>query len=124
MSSKPRFGMVLEYVADIEAAARFYTEVVGLEVERSHPMYVQFSNFAIAGDESLTGGRERELYWIVDDAQAAFNELAPKVDISLPLEQKPFGKVFGIKDPSGQPIYILEWARQRPRQAVGAQGSE
>ena len=119
MSSKPKFGMVLEYVTDIEAAARFYTDVLGLEVERSHPTFVQFSNFAIASDESLGGSRERELYWIVEDAQAAFEELSQKVEVSLPLEQKPFGKVFGIKDPSGQPIYLLEWARQRPSQAVG-----
>jgi len=120
MSSKPEFGMVLEYVTDIEAAARFYTEVIGLEVERSHPTFVQFHNFAIASDESLGGSRERELYWIVDDAQAAFDELAPKAEVGLPLQEKPFGKVFGLKDPSGQPIYILEWARVRPSQAARA----
>jgi catechol 2,3-dioxygenase-like lactoylglutathione lyase family enzyme len=118
MSIKPRFGFVIEYVKDVEAAKRFYVDVLGLEVERYHPTFVQFDTFAIAGDEPMAGNGEPELYWLVDDAEAAFSELSQKAEVTLPLKQVPFGKVFGIKDPVGRPRYLLELAKDRPSQRV------
>ena len=119
MNNPPKFGFILEYVTDIEAAQRYYVEVLGFEVERAHPVFVQFKDhFAIAGDESLSGTRDPEVYWLVDDAEAAFKELSPKVEIIFPLKQMSFGKVFAIKDPAGQPLYLLEFARERPSQPV------
>ncbi len=76
MSLKPRFGFVVEYVTDIEAAKRFYLDVLGLEMERYHPTFVQFGTFAIANDESMTCSRDPELYWLVDDAEEAFRDLS------------------------------------------------
>jgi predicted enzyme related to lactoylglutathione lyase len=121
MTIKVKFGFVLEYVTDIEAVKNFYVEVLGLEVERYAPVFVQFkdeagANYAIASDESMTGGREPEMYWLVDDAEAAFGELSRKADVSMPLRSLPFGKVFGIQDPTGQPQYILELSANRPSQ--------
>jgi predicted enzyme related to lactoylglutathione lyase len=123
MTIKARFGFVLEYVSDIEAVKNFYVDVLGLEVERYAPVFVQFTdkagaNYAIASDESMAGGREPEMYWLVDDAEAAFGELSKKAEVSMPLRQLPFGKVFGIKDPVGQAQYILELAANRPSQPV------
>jgi catechol 2,3-dioxygenase-like lactoylglutathione lyase family enzyme len=123
MATEPRFGFPLEYVSDIEAVRRFYVDVLGLEVEREHPTFVQFrdragANFAIASDESMGGGADLELYWLVDDAEAAFSDLSQKAEVSLPLRQMPFGKVFGIKDPAGQPRYLLERAQDRPSRRV------
>ena len=115
---KPQFGFVLEYVKDIEAAKRFYVEVLGLQMERYHPTFIQFSHFAVANDESMTGNRDPELYWLVDDAEAAFAVLGERADVSLPLKQMPYGKVFGIKNPDGRSCYLLELARERPSQAV------
>jgi catechol 2,3-dioxygenase-like lactoylglutathione lyase family enzyme len=66
---RPQFGFVLEYVKDIEAAKRFYAEVLGVQMERYHPTFIQFTHFAIANDESMTGNRDPELYWLVDDAR-------------------------------------------------------
>ena len=114
MSNKPTFGFVLEYVTDVEAAKRFYVEVLGLEVERYHPTFVQFGNFAIASDEALSGTGEPELYWLVDDAETTFKELSGKAEVTMPLQQKPFGKVFAIKDPTGRPCFLVELARNRP----------
>lgn len=119
MTTKPRFGFALEYVSDIGAAQRFYVEVLGLEVERYHPTFVQFkdqagASYAVASDESMGGRGNLELYWLVDDAEAAFSEITQKAEVSLPLKQLPFGKVFGIKDPAGQPQYLLEFAQNRP----------
>lgn len=118
MSVKPMFGFLLEYVQDIEAAKQFYVDVLGLEVQRYHPTYVQFDHFAIASDESLSGDRGPEQYWLVEDAEQAFQELSSKVEIVFPIRQMPFGKVFGIKDPAGQTLFLLEFARNRPSQAV------
>ena len=118
MSNKPTFGFFLEYVTDIEAATRFYVEVLGLEIERHHPVFVQFNHFAIASDESMSGNRDSEVYWLVDDAEATFNDFSQKAEVILPLKQLPFGKTFGIKDPAGQPLYLLEFAQNRSSQSV------
>ncbi len=118
MSIQARFEYVLEYVPDIEAAKQFYTDVLGLEVERYHPTFVQFNHFAIASDESMSGNRSPEQYWVVEDAEQAFKELSGKAEIVLPLTQKPFGKVFAIEDPAGQPLYLLEYSKNRPSQQV------
>ena len=123
MTINPRFGLAVEYVSDMAAAKRFYVDVLGLEIERDSPTFVQFkeqagANFAIAGDEPLGGLGNLELYWLVDDAEAAYRELAPQAEVSLPLKQLPFGKVFAVKDPDGQPCYLLELAQNRPSQVV------
>jgi predicted enzyme related to lactoylglutathione lyase len=118
--TKPGFGFVLEYVDDIKAARNFYVGVLGLEVEREHPTFVQFESFAIASDESLSGTRDLELYWVVDDADAALAEaVRDKADIVEGMREMPFGKVFALKSPAGKPRFLLEWAKDRPSKAVG-----
>lgn len=124
MASKPRFGFVLEYVDDVAAAKPFYVDVLGLKVDRESPEFIQFSdpagvNLAIASDESLRGNREPEVYWVVDDATAAFDDLSKTAEVTLPPKQMPFGTVFGIKDPAGQTQYMVEFARNRPSKPVG-----
>ena len=119
MANNLNFGLALEYVDDIEAATRFYVEVLGLEIERAAPVFVQFKeHFAIATDGSLDGRNELELYWLVDDAEAAYKELSRKGDIVLPLTEKPFGKVFGLKNPDGEPRYVLEFGQNRQSKPV------
>ena len=118
MTMQPRFGFALEYVKDIERARRFYEDVLGLTVERYHPTYFQFEHFAIASDESLGGKDDPELYWLIDDAEAAFEEASATAQVTLPLREMPFGKVFAIADADGRPRYLLELARNRPSQAV------
>ncbi|HEV7665299.1 MAG TPA: VOC family protein [Chloroflexota bacterium] len=119
MTVKPQFGFVIEYVQDTEAATRFYVDVMGLLIERTHPTFVQFQNFAIASDEPLGGTRRPELYWLVEDAQAAYNEMSGTAEVSLPLQQLPFGTVFGIKDPDGHARYLVQLAANRPSQPLG-----
>lgn len=117
MKSKIEFGFVVEYVKDIEAAKSFYVEVLGLDVQRQHPSYIQFEHFALATDEPR-GEAQQELYWLVDDAEAACSDLTQKAEIILPLQEVPFGKVFGVRDPDGQPRYLLEFSKNRPSQSV------
>lgn len=123
MTVKARFGFPLEYVADVEQVKRFYVDVLGLEVDRDHPTFVQFKDgfggsFAIASDERLGGGDERELYWLVEDAEGAYEQLSRTAEISMPLKHLPFGKVFAVRDPAGQPQFLIELARERPSQQV------
>ncbi|MPZ98285.1 MAG: hypothetical protein GEU80_02930 [Dehalococcoidia bacterium] len=117
MPGTPRFAFALDYVTDIEAAKRFYVDVLGLEVEREHPTFVQFASFAIAGDEPAGGG-ETELYWAVEDAEAAFREMSQHAEVVAPLAEQPFGKVFAVKDLDGHPRHLIEFARERPSQEV------
>jgi catechol 2,3-dioxygenase-like lactoylglutathione lyase family enzyme len=114
----PQFGFVVVYVKDIVRSKRFYTDVLGLRVEREAPTFVQFDHFALATDARVSGGSEPELYWLVDDAEAALREVREKATIDPALETKPFGKVFGVRDPDGGTRLILELARSRPSTAV------
>ena len=123
MATKPHLGLALEYVSDVAAAKRFYVEVLGLEVERDHPTFVQFreesgARFAIASDESMDGKDDLELYWLVDDAEATFEYLSRRAEVTMPLRQMPFGKVFGVRGPAGEPRYLLELSPNRPSQQV------
>jgi catechol 2,3-dioxygenase-like lactoylglutathione lyase family enzyme len=122
MSIKARFGFALSYVADLEAATRFSVETLGLEVERMHPTFVQLrdqagNGFALSSEQPL-GDSRLELYWLVDDAERAARELAQTAEICLPLRAMPYGRVFGIRGPGGQPHYLVEFARDRPSQVV------
>lgn len=103
-----RFGFVVEYVTDLDAARRFYEDVLRLEAGRVTPVFVEFGAFAIASDEPMRAGSTLETFWLVDDARRALDELPATVEIVLPLTEKLFGTVFGIIDPAGQPQYLLE----------------
>ena len=118
MNAEPRFGFVIAYLDDIAAARRFYVDIMGLTVQREAPTFVQFSSFALASDESMDGKRNLEIYWLVDDAEATLKGLRAKATVSMELRSLPFGKVFGISDPSGQPRYLLELSRNRPSRPV------
>jgi catechol 2,3-dioxygenase-like lactoylglutathione lyase family enzyme len=118
MKKKTRFGFAIEYVQNIDAARRFYVDILGLEVQREAPQFVQFEGFAIASDPSMGGGKDRELYWLVDDAEAAFHDAQSKAEVTMPLKQMPFGKVFAIRGAAGQPCYLVQLATDRPSRAV------
>ena len=113
---RPTFGFALQYVQDIEAARAFYEGVMGLRVERSHPVFVQFEHFAIASDESLSG-TPMELYWLVDDVEAAHREIGGRASVSE-IRSMPFGRLFTVEEPGGRPRFLIEMAKERPSEAV------
>ena len=115
---KPTFGFVVEYVKNIKIARHFYVDILGLDVERELPTYIQFDTVAIASDAPMSQGAKQEIYWLIDDAKQSFNRLVDKAEICLPLQTPPFGSVFGIKDPDGEARYLLELASDRPSQKV------
>jgi len=123
MANSARFGFPLEYTKDIQATKRFFTDVLGLQLDRDHPTFVQFKDaggaaYAIASDAPMDKGDVPELWWTVDNAERACAEMAQKAELAMPLRDMPFGKCFGIKDPTGQVHYLLEFAAQRPSQQL------
>ena len=123
MGTNARFGFALEYTKDVAQTKRFFTDVLGLQVDRDHPTFVQFkdangSAYAIASDEPMATADEPELWWTVDNAESACAEMSKRAELVMPLRDMPFGKCFGLKDPSGQVHYLLEFAPQRPSQQV------
>ena len=124
-STQAQFAFALEYVSDVDAAKRFFVDVLGLDVDREAPSFVQFkagngASYAIAGDEPMDSRNNGapELWWLVEDADAAFREMSARAEVSMPLRQMPFGTCFGIKDPAGQVHYVLEFAPARASQPV------
>ncbi len=117
MSTNLRFGFAVANVKDIAKAKRFYTEVLGLKVQREAPNYIQFENFAI-GSDNPDATSPLELYWLVDDADAAHRELTARGATCTPVAAKPFGKVFSTKDPDGGERFVLELSAARPSKAV------
>jgi catechol 2,3-dioxygenase-like lactoylglutathione lyase family enzyme len=118
-----RFAFPIEYTQDIPGTKRFFTDVLGLEVDRDHPTFVQFKDdngaaYAIASDAPMANGDIPELWWMVDNAEAACAEMSKSAEVAMPLRELPFGKCFGIKNPNGQIHYVLEFAAQRPSQQV------
>jgi catechol 2,3-dioxygenase-like lactoylglutathione lyase family enzyme len=118
-----RFAFAIEYTQDIPGTKRFFTDVLGLQVERDHPTFVQFKDangaaYAIASDAPMDTGDAPELWWAVDNAAAACAEMSKSAELAMPLRELPFGKCFGIKNPNGQIHYVLEFAAQRPSQQV------
>lgn len=124
MTAGCTFGFVVEYVTDIEAAKRFYVDVLGLTIEREAPVFVQFqdrsggNHYAIASDERLSAGKAPEIYWVVDRAEAAHAELSAKGVAVSDIRMMPFGKVFSVTDPAGQESFLIEFAAVRPSHAV------
>lgn len=117
MSTNPRFGFAVINVKDIAKAKVFYTEVLGLTIQREAPNYIQFEHFSIASDNPGASAPV-ELYWLVEDAEAAHRDFTARGADCSPVEKKPFGKVFAAKDPDGGERFILEFAASRPSQAV------
>lgn len=107
-------NFVMVHVSDVAAARAFYTEKLGFAVEDEHPGFVQFKQpgsgaaFAIG---QLTGPADEriELWWFVDDADAAHAALAKQgVEIVIPPHDEPFGRAFAVKDPVGNTLYMLQ----------------
>jgi predicted enzyme related to lactoylglutathione lyase len=107
---------VLAHVSDLTAARVFYTEKLGLSVAAEQPGFVQFAQpdgkgawFALSESADARPFSDPELWWYVDDADAACADLSARsVEIAEQPHDMPFGRVFTIHDPAGNTIYMLE----------------
>jgi predicted enzyme related to lactoylglutathione lyase len=97
---------------DIDAARRWYTEVLGFEPYFNEPFYVGFNvggyELGLLPDAGASGRGGVTVYWGVEDADAAVAELiakgatadAPVQDVGGGIRTAtvidPFGNVFGV----------------------------
>src|SRR5215218_3208451 len=113
MFNGPRF--IVRHVRDLDKTRTFYTDVLGFQVENDQPGFLQFTNtggatFAL-GPEGA--GEETEVWWFVDDADAAHEHLrAHGAEIVSPPKDEPFGRTVVIKDPAGTSLYLLQLPTQ------------
>jgi predicted enzyme related to lactoylglutathione lyase len=105
-------NFVLVHVDDVTAARAFYTEKLGLTVADEAPGFVQFAQPGGQGAAYALierGAEVPELWWDVENADEAYAELKRQgVELASGLEDRPFGRVFSIKDPAGNTLHLMQ----------------
>lgn len=110
MIQGPSFVMV--HVPDVKQARDFYTDTLGMMVADEQPGFVQFTSSAGAtyalGQEEA-GHEQVELWWFVENADAAHQQLAAQgVEIVSPPTDQPFGRALAIRAVGGNTMYLLQ----------------
>lgn len=126
MSGRPsmRFINPIPFVRDIHRSREFYEKRLGLKVLEDFGSFVLFeAGFAIhdgaaleqtvwgntAGSEEAYGRRNLLLYFEHDDVDAAFETIAPLVELIHPVERQTWGqRLFRFYDPDGHAVEIGE----------------
>jgi len=108
---------VMLHTDDIAAARAFYADRMGLTVVTDSPTFLQFASPTGKGADLAVGAltpdvsHEPELWWYVDDVDAAHATLVTQgAAIVAPLTDMPFGRFCATKDPAGYTVYLLQLA--------------
>ncbi|WP_457585484.1 VOC family protein [Ensifer canadensis] len=119
-----RFVNPIPFVRDIDRSRDFYRDTLGLTVLEDFGNLVLFeTGFAIhdgrlleqtvwrevSPTEEPYGRRNLLLYFEHEDIEAAFESIAPQVELIHPIERQAWGqRVFRFYDPDGHAIEIGE----------------
>jgi len=119
-----RFINPIPFVHDIRQSREFYENRLGLRVLEDAGNFVQFeTGFAIHDGPALEqtvwgdalrssepyGRRNLLLYFEHNDVDAAFESIAPHVDLIHPVERQEWGqRVFRFYDPDGHAVEVGE----------------
>ncbi len=119
-----RFVNPIPFVRDINRSRDFYQNRIGLRVVEDFGSFVLFeTGFAIHEGRSLEqtvwrkefsdsepyGRRNLLLYFEHEDVDAAFEAIAPYVELIHPVERQAWGqRVFRFYDPDGHAVEIGE----------------
>ncbi len=119
-----RFVNPIPFVSDIERSTAFYGDLLGLKILNDFGSFVLFeTGFAIHDGKSLEqtvwkksseaseayGRRNILLYFEHEDVDAAFQAIAPHVNLIHPVEKQEWGqRVFRFYDPDGHAVEIGE----------------
>ena len=119
-----RFVNPIPFVRDISLSREFYRDRLGLKILEDLGNFILFEGgFAIHEGRSLEqtvwrslsdtdepyGRRNVLLYFEHDDVDAAFQTIAPHVELIHPVERQAWGqRVFRFYDPDGHAIEIGE----------------
>jgi len=118
-----RLASVRIFVDDVETAAAFYENVVGLERAGSAPSVVLFGDspsiLVEAADEARREGllgRFTGVAFETNDAAALYSDLKARgVPLHGPPETQPWGGVLLFaQDPSGNTISFVQYPAKRP----------
>lgn len=113
---------VIQPVRDIDAAVRFYSEILGMPGERVSPGRHYFATGAAIlacydpaadGDEMGEGWRHHNnqyLYFATEDLEAALSRVREAGgEIEASIETMPWGeRMFYARDPFGNPISFVD----------------
>ena len=119
-----RFINPIAFVRDIDRSREFYRERLGLKIVGNYGAFVLFeTGFAIHDGSALEqtiwgqaavaeqpyGRRNLLLYFEHEDVEAAFEAIAPYVDLIHPVERQAWGqRVFRFYDPDGHAVELGE----------------
>jgi catechol 2,3-dioxygenase-like lactoylglutathione lyase family enzyme len=119
-----RFVNPIPFVSDIGRSKAFYGDLLGLRILHDFGNFVLFeTGFAIHDGKSLEktvwgangeasgpyGRRNILLYFEHEDVDAAFEAIAPHVDLIHPIERQEWGqRVFRFYDPDGHAVELGE----------------
>lgn len=119
-----RFVNPIPFVRDIARSRAFYEKTLGLGVLEDFGSFVLFeTGFAIHEGQALEqtvwgrpapaedpyGRRNLLLYFEHEDIEAAFDSIAPHVDLIHPVERQAWGqRVFRFYDPDGHAVEVGE----------------
>lgn len=117
------------YVSDLEKAARFYEETLGLEKKYSYSSYVGFECGGveiglIPKSEKKASAVSASIGFLVDDVEKAYNELKKKgVKFTRKLHDETWGgRQASFEDVDGNVLEIvqLDWKKYFSISAKGA----
>lgn len=110
------------YSADVERAARFYSETLGLRPlgEPGHVAHFDAGNVRLSlHPRPDASSREPEgsfLVFIVDDADVGIEELRRRgVDVRGEVQEEPFGRIVEFRDPDRHELYLFELPEESTR---------
>ena len=116
--TEPRLFRVILPVSEIEAAASFYADVLGMPGDRVSPGRHYFScggtilacyEALIDGDPERAGPNPQHVYFSVDDLEAAHERVRRSGGEVTPIEIRPWGeRSFYATDPFGNPICFVD----------------
>ncbi|MGG5821075.1 VOC family protein [Falsiroseomonas sp. HW251] len=105
-------SLLILYVADVAASARFYETLLQRAPEEASPGFAMFrlpSGLSI-GLWARAGGPPRgmEIDFIVDDADAVHADWTARgIPVAEPLSDQEFGRSFVAQDPDGTRLRVL-----------------
>ena len=118
--AEPRLFRVILPVSDIEAAASFYGDVLGLPGDRvsAGRHYFSCGGTILACHDALADGdpeparrpNPQHIYFSVDDIEAVYERVQRRSGTDItPVESRPWGeRSFYATDPFGNPICFVD----------------
>jgi catechol 2,3-dioxygenase-like lactoylglutathione lyase family enzyme len=116
MTSRPSLDFVVFYVSDLTQSGAYFTEVLGFThiPEESGPGFhfltgdggISFG-LAQAGEQTPAPGAI-ELFVKVAGLSEQRAAIVGKGVEATPIEERPFGSIFGVHTPDGYPLTLFE----------------